>query len=594
MPISSREKIVTDVLVVGGGTGGTAAALQAARMGIKTVLVSEHIWLGGMLTSAGVSAPDGNELLAWQTGLWGSYLRALAAKQTEGLDYGWVSMFTYHPPLGASILAHWVQQLPNLLWLKRQIPQAVIKQKQKIIAVEFPDYYIAAKITIDATELGDLLELANVPYRLGWELQAEFNEPSAPLHQNSLTRKYPVQAPTWVFMLEKYTNPSPSIACPSQTPPTPSKFNLIWENYKPEQFLNYGGLPNNKYMINWPIHGNDYAEGVERLFISSQAQQEFLQEAYNHSWHFAHYLQTELGENYGLALDTFPQTDLNSAFALHPYYRESRRIRGKDTITEQNILPQTGGIVAALPYNSQGEINSIAIGNYANDHHYPGEEFTLQPKSIRWGGRWTGTPFTIPYTAIIPATTEGLLVCEKNISVSHIANGSTRLQPLVMNIGQAAGVAAALAIQQQVEPREVAVRDIQEALLTDNYAPAAIIPLYDLAWNHPQWLKWQKYYLKYPENYPLTGYCGCDVTQTPWENQNTKIYQGVFSCLAEQSSYEIVLNSSNDFLPQTNWQLITLNPLVNEQLKALKSSTEISVVGKTNLAGNWLVISQIL
>ena len=55
-----NELIEVDVLVVGGGTGGTAAAIQAARRGAKTMLVSEFSWLGGMLTSAGVSAPDGN------------------------------------------------------------------------------------------------------------------------------------------------------------------------------------------------------------------------------------------------------------------------------------------------------------------------------------------------------------------------------------------------------------------------------------------------------------------------------------------------------------------------------------------------------
>ncbi|HIK39520.1 FAD-dependent oxidoreductase, partial [Thermoleptolyngbya sp. M55_K2018_002] len=55
------DSLTTDVLVVGGGTGGTAAAIQAARRGAAVVLVSEVSWLGGMLTSAGVSAPDGNE-----------------------------------------------------------------------------------------------------------------------------------------------------------------------------------------------------------------------------------------------------------------------------------------------------------------------------------------------------------------------------------------------------------------------------------------------------------------------------------------------------------------------------------------------------
>jgi NADPH-dependent 2,4-dienoyl-CoA reductase/sulfur reductase-like enzyme len=74
------NELTTNVLVVGGGTGGTAAAIQAARQGVPTILVSETPWLGGMLTSAGVAAPDGNELAAFQTGLWGAYVRELAAQ----------------------------------------------------------------------------------------------------------------------------------------------------------------------------------------------------------------------------------------------------------------------------------------------------------------------------------------------------------------------------------------------------------------------------------------------------------------------------------------------------------------------------------
>ena len=49
------EQLKTDVLVVGGGTGGTAAAIQAARMGAEVLLVSEWSWLGGMLTAAGAA-----------------------------------------------------------------------------------------------------------------------------------------------------------------------------------------------------------------------------------------------------------------------------------------------------------------------------------------------------------------------------------------------------------------------------------------------------------------------------------------------------------------------------------------------------------
>jgi NADPH-dependent 2,4-dienoyl-CoA reductase/sulfur reductase-like enzyme len=61
--LSAQKIIITDVLVVGGGTGGTAAGIQSARSGAKTIIVEKTKWLGGMLTAAGVSCTDGNDLL---------------------------------------------------------------------------------------------------------------------------------------------------------------------------------------------------------------------------------------------------------------------------------------------------------------------------------------------------------------------------------------------------------------------------------------------------------------------------------------------------------------------------------------------------
>ena len=124
---------------------------------------------------------------------------------------------------------------------------------------------------------------------------------------------------------------------------------------------------------------------------------------------------------------------------------------------EQDILPLPEGQVAPLPFDDSGRSTAIALGNYANDHHYPGYDLRLQPKSIRWGGRWTGTPFALPYGCLVPAAVDGLLVCEKNIAVSHIANGATRLQPAVLSLGQAAGMAAALCVQAGCQPRDLPV-----------------------------------------------------------------------------------------------------------------------------------------
>ena len=600
-----QKKITTDVLVIGGSTGGTAAAIQAARRGVKTVVVSEFSWLGGMLTTAGVAAPDGNELAAWQTGIWGQYLQSLQQKQPGGLDNAWVSMFSYHPRIGAEILANWVQQLPNLQWIAGYVPLELCQQGKRITGVRFADFLVEAKITIDGTELGDLLALGSIPHRWGWEKAAEFNEPSADNLTNELTNKYPVQAPTWVFILQDYQSSSGKTIFPSPHFSV-SPFNGAWNNYGAEQFLNYGRLPNNLFMINWPICGNDYGENLGCLIESEVAQQEFLQEAYEHSLNFAYFIQSHLGKRYSLAKDIFPRQQvqhnifkdsklvIDSSFALHPYYRESRRLKGKVTITENDILPVHKGAVAKLPTTITGEISSIAIGNYPNDHHYPGIEFTLQPKSIRWGGRWTGTPFAIPYGALFTDNIEGLLVCEKNISVSHLANGSTRLQPVVMNIGQAAGMAAALCVEFNCQPGELPVRRLQEALLTDKFAPAAVIPLFNLPPDHPEWLKWQKYYLDYPEKYPDDGNC----PNLNWRDRssglssNHNYYRGFFHRYGEQQ-YNLMLTEPLAQKDQT-WQLITLNPKVNQLLLDCREGSLISIVGRCNSAGGWLVAEEIL
>jgi hypothetical protein len=581
------ERLSTDVLVVGGGTGGTTAAIQAARRGAKTILVSEFAWLGGMLTAAGVCAPDGNELAAWQTGLWGAYLKALSREKTR-LNNSWVSLFSYDPRTGAKIFSDWVAQLPNLHWISEQIPLEVIRQGDRISEVRFADYAIAAKIVIDGTELGDLLALAEVPYRWGWEWQSEFDEPSAPVAANELTQRYPVQAPTWVFILQDYGESLASAIAPSNNFPLPlSYFDGAWTNYGAEKFLNYGRLTNNLFMINWPICGNDYGEKSDRLIASETARKEFLQDAYWHSYNFAYFIQEKLGRRYGFAENIFTQKSLPSAFALQPYYRESRRIKGLVTVSEKDILPLVGGCVAPLPIAETGEISAIAIGNYANDHHYPGIEFLLQPKSLRWGGRWTGTPFTIPYGSLITNSLKNFLVCEKNISVSHIANGSTRLQPLVMNIGQAAGMAAALSIELNCQPQELPIRKLQEALLTDSFAPSAIVPLFDLVPENPEWLYWQKYYLEHPEAYPNNGNCSCSVI---FQAEIGGFYTGILHLNREQQ-YSIRLFDS---FKKRTWSLITTHPEVNLQLQTCREGQLISVWGDCNYSGGWLLVNKLV
>ncbi len=635
LPVSSV--LTADVLVVGGGTGGTAAAVQAARRGAKTILVSEFPWLGGMLTAAGVSAPDGNELAAFQTGLWGAFLRELQQRQPGGLDWGWVSFFTYDPRIGAQVFADWVKCLPNLHWISGQIPQDVVMEGYRISGVRFADFTVSAKITLDATELGDLLALAEVPHRWGWEFQAEWGEPSAPTASNVLTQQYSVQSPTWVALMQDFGAGVAAPEIPAPPVDNPDRFTDARKGYTPEQFLNYGRLSGGLLMINWPIRGNDYGEKVDRLIASQSSRQEFLQESLWHTQSFARFIQTQLGPRYGLAQNIFPisQTEnqqnfplVHSGFALHPYYRESRRLQGVQTIREQDILPVAGGNAAKLPIDSQGICDTIAIGNYANDHHYNSGDIPLQPKSIRWGGRWTGTPFTIPYSALIPATVDGLLACEKNISVSHIANGATRLQPVVMNIGQAAGMAAALCAESGCQPRDLPVRVLQEALLQDSPARAAVVPLFNLTPDRSDWLDWQRYYLDRPEAYPSSGECPLSVDKPLSQNSrksepetrflkassvfestssifepgfcpsptsptaNTgSTFSGIFRRLGAQD-WTLTLTSPASLAGQT-WQLVTLDSETNRFLQTCETEKPLTVWGRLNFSGVWLRLESV-
>jgi hypothetical protein len=593
------DTLTADVLVVGGGTGGTAAAIQAARRGASTVLVTEFSWLGGMLTAAGVPAPDGNELVPLQTGLWGAFLRQLRSRQPGGLNHAWVSFFTYEPGVGAAIFADWAAALPNLRWITGERPQAVLRQGDRITGVRFNSITVQATITLDGTELGDLLALADVPYRWGWEWQSEFGEPSAPPQANELTRRYPVQAPTWVVMLQDFGEGQPAPEIPLPPGYDPSYFAKAWQGYGPEKFLNYGRLPGHRFMLNWPQDGNDYGQDLSRLVGTAAERQAFFQEAFWHSQGFAHYIQAELGRRYGLAPEVFPEGDRAivpgalstsqiTAFALHPYFRESRRLVGQVTVREQDILPILTGRVAALPVDDQGTVTAIAPGNYANDHHYPGMKLPLQPKSMRWGGRWTGTPFTLPYGCLVPAQGEGLLVCDKNISVSHIANGATRLQPVVLGLGQAAGMAAALCVERQCQPRALPVQDLQEALLTDGIAPLAVIPLLNLPPDHPDWLTWQRYYLQYPENYPLDGNVPdlAPVPVTPFSLPAARqTLTGTFRRSGEQS-YTLILAQPNP-LPFGTLALNTLKPEINQALQTFATGQKVTVEGLVNTAGQW-------
>ena len=155
------EESQVDVLIIGGGASGVTAGIQSARMGVKTMIVEETPWLGGMLTSAGVSAIDGNYEL--NSGLWREFKERLATYYggLDSLKTGWVSNVLFEPKVGAQLLSEMASKEEHLQVLLNTGHQK-IERVSDGWRVQLSDdkgvRWIKTEVLIDATELGDVLK----------------------------------------------------------------------------------------------------------------------------------------------------------------------------------------------------------------------------------------------------------------------------------------------------------------------------------------------------------------------------------------------------------------------------------------------------
>ena len=490
-----------DIVIAGGGASGIAAGLQAARMGSRTLLVEEFDWLGGMLTSAGVSATDGNYRL--RGGIWGEFRDALAEHYggDAALKTGWVSNVMFEPSVGDALFKELAAREPNLsVEYRSQVVAAVRKEDKWQLTVACGDRLrkIEAAVLIDATELGDIAALCGVPWDKGMDAAAETGEDIAPAEANGI-----IQDLTYVAVLKEYGRdvalPEPpegydpalfACCCINPLCINPKEPDRMWPK---EMMITYGKLPNGKFMINWPIEGNDYYADLVELSPGERA--EAVRRAKNHTLGFVYFLQHELGfRTLGLADDEFPTDD---GLPFIPYHRESRRIRGAVRFTLRDICE---------PYAGTLYRTAAGVGDYPVDQHH-----------TRYSG-WDALPdlhfhpipsYGFPLGIVLPEGHPGLLVAEKSVSVTNIVNGSTRLQPVVLQIGQAAGALASLAVQRGIEPHEVPVRAVQEALLA---AGGYLLPYLDLPVSDPRFGAVQRI--------GVTGILKGRGANVGWENQS--------------------------------------------------------------------------
>lgn len=497
-----KTSMETDVLVIGGGSSGVAAALSSAREGAETTLLEEGPWLGGILTAAGVSAVDGNTKLP--SGIWGEFRDSLINRygSKKALQTGWVSNHLFEPSVGNQIFQNMVKNEP-LLKPYFGAKVIAIKKKEKGWKIEFTSsnqtFTLFAKIVIDATELGDIAARVGVPYDIGMDSRQAYGEDIAPEKENDV-----IQDLTYVMILkdhakdmtiEKPEGYDPEVFyCASESDHCKMGEKMNRTLWPKDSLLSYGRLPNGKVMINWPINGNDYYTNAIKQ--TEEERHQSFEKAKLKSLQFLYYLQTELGFNtYGLVDDEFPTDD---GFPLIPYHRESRRIHGITILTVNHI---------ARPYDQEQALyrTGIAVGDYPVDHHHASHPDAENLPELHF---YPVPSYNLPMGCLLPQSIDDFIVAEKSISVTNIVNGTTRLQPVVLQIGQAAGVIAALSIKENLSPAKVSVRKVQNRLLEQG---GYLLPYLDVPKDHLRFKAYQRV--------GATGILKGTGMNVGWENQ---------------------------------------------------------------------------
>lgn len=500
VPGTVQEK-TCDIVILGGGLGGSAAALTASKNASHVCLTELTNWLGGQMTSQGISAFDDNE---WTetTGATRSFqelrrnirehyapmLRAgVKANTTLNPGLCWVSYECSEARVDLATLQSMLDpyiKKGRLEIFLRTAPVAVEKRGDSIRSVTVYSFEtrkflrLTGKIFIDATELGEFLPMAGAEYVTGAESRAETGEPDAPEKANSRA----AQSFTYAFVLKqgdtKDASAKPvrydryrshfsfqatdadgttlSYGMYAQRPKTPGSFWTYRRLIAREQFKQ-GAFSSDLSLINWD--SNDVCD--ERL-LSADADEEAaaLQHGKQVSLAFAWWLQHEVprddGEGTGYPEVAMVSDALGSADGLSqfPYVRETRRIKALRTIHEQD-LATTGA--RAVPFD-----DSVGIGQYPIDIHACGASPHLPPSK----------PYQIPLGALLSANVQNLLAASKNIGTTHITNGAYRVHPTEWAIGSAAGVVAASAVWQHVTPNEIAesrarLRELQRELIRE-------------------------------------------------------------------------------------------------------------------------------
>lgn len=514
------SELTADLVVIGGGLGGCAAALAAARNSLRVIMTEETDWIGGQLTQQAVSLPDENPWIetfgcsqsyqnlrqSVRNFYFRDYPLTQKARANPRLNPGncWVSSVGCEPRAWLAVLYEklmpflgngQVQILLRNKALDAETNGAQVKSVRVLDLESGNETILRASYFADATEMGDLLRMTGTEYVVGAESQKDTGEP----HAQPVAQPEDLQSFTQCFAMDFLPDEDHTIErpgdyvfwCDAMTKTFRGEYHLLsfddpdskkigfspdgqkdfWTYRRVADRSNFapGFYQSDITIVNWPQ--NDYFLGAI-CDVSAEAMAQNLARSKQLSLSLMYWLQTEAPRPDGgtgwkglrLRRDIVGTGD---GLAKYPYIREGRRIRSEYTVVEQDVslnwrikeMGLKGDEIKAKAFD-----DSVGIGSYAIDIHS-----TTFGDVLHLGKT---LPFQIPLGALIPIRVDNLLPACKNIGVTHITNGCYRVHPIEWNIGEAAGALAAFCVAQKKLPREVRnqadlLREFQQLLRDD-------------------------------------------------------------------------------------------------------------------------------
>jgi hypothetical protein len=487
-----------DVIVYGATAGGTIAAIAAAGEGRAVALLEPGRHVGGMITG-GLGRTDMDRQQHVIGGMSREFFERVGAHYDEPVSW------LFEPKVSRRVLLDWLEQAGVAVFYEHRL-RTVRKEGATIVAVETEGgRSYTARVFIDATYEGDLLKAAGVSYAVGREDRHTYGESLAG-RQDILPGNHQLRVPTSPYgedgKLLPYLVRQEDVAqlgegdgriqsycfrlCLTKDPanrlpiPRPANYEqaplglvknyvkALGPNARIGDFLGISMLPNQKTDINASVVSTNL---VGASWEYPEATDDRRREIWNEHLLYAQSLLYFLGndpsvpahireemQEWGLAKDEFVDT---GHWPHQMYVREARRMIGEYVLTQHDLQ------------NRRRKYDSIGMGGY-----------NIDIREVQWIARQVYRfpnvaeevlmegyvsvpvdPYEIPYRSLLPrqAEADNLLVpvC---ISSSHVAYASFRMEPQYMIAGQAAGVAAAMAITTGVPVHHVDIRALQQRL----------------------------------------------------------------------------------------------------------------------------------